>query len=135
LTEKIAAALAMEELLAIRPPIVFGHRARLPEEGPPMTSNETRRKPMKSTPRCDICNGKFGLIRHRFAQKQFCSKRCLNQYLVERKQQPSSVTQWKALAGLKAFRWLRDQSRSRLNGLRIKGMLSDPGKRPGTALR
>jgi hypothetical protein len=39
-----------------------------------MTSNETRRKPMKSTPRCDVCNGKFGLNRHRFAQKQFCSK-------------------------------------------------------------
>jgi len=89
----------MEELLAIRPPIVFGHRARLPWEGLPMTSNETRRKPMKSTPRCDICNGKFGLIRHRFAQKQFCSKRCLNQYLVKRKQQPSSMTQWKAACG------------------------------------
>jgi hypothetical protein len=89
---------------------------------------------MKSTPRCDICNGKFGLIRHRFAQKQFCSKRCLNQYLVKRKQQPSSVTQWKALAGLKAFRWLRDKSGSRLNGLRSKGMLFDPGKRPGIAL-
>ena len=65
-----------------------------------MTSNETRRKPMKSTPRCEICNGKFGLIRHRFAQKQFCSKRCLNQYLVKRKQQPSSVPKLKLAFGL-----------------------------------
>jgi hypothetical protein len=31
--EKIAAALAMEELLAIQPPIVFAHRAGLPWEG------------------------------------------------------------------------------------------------------
>ena len=62
-----------------------------------MTTNETRRNPMKSTPRCDICNGKFGLIRHRFAQKQFCSKRCLNQYLVKRKQQPSAAKMFSAL--------------------------------------
>ena len=99
-----------------------------------MTSNGTSRKPIKPMPRCEICRGKFGLIRHRFAHKQFCSKRCLEQYLVKRKQQPSSVTQWKALAGLKPFRWLRDQSRSRLNGLRSKGVFSDPGKRPGIAL-
>ena len=30
--------------------------------------------------RCDTCNGRFGLIRHRFAQKQFCSKQCLDKY-------------------------------------------------------
>ena len=30
--------------------------------------------------RCDTCNGRFGLIRHRFAQKQFCSKQCLDRY-------------------------------------------------------
>jgi len=47
-----------------------------------MTSNETSRKPIKRTPRCETCNGKFGLIRHRFAHKQFCSKRCLDRYLV-----------------------------------------------------
>jgi hypothetical protein len=27
--------------------------------------------------RCYLCNGPFGLIRHRFALKQFCSKQCL----------------------------------------------------------
>ena len=48
-----------------------------------MTSNETNRKPIKQTPRCETCNGKFGLIRHRFAHKQFCSKRCLDRYLVK----------------------------------------------------
>ena len=48
-----------------------------------MTSNETSRKPIKRTPRCETCNGKFGLIRHRFAHKQFCSKRCLDRYLVK----------------------------------------------------
>ena len=30
--------------------------------------------------RCYLCNGPFGLIRHRFALKQFCSKQCLDQY-------------------------------------------------------
>jgi hypothetical protein len=43
----------------------------------------------KPKPRCETCNGCFGLIRHRFAHKQFCSKQCLEQYLAERKQQPS----------------------------------------------
>src|SRR5262245_36819227 len=90
----------MEQLLAIQPPIVFGIEHGLPGEGPPMQSNETRRKPMKSTPPCAIFNGKFGLIRHRFAQKLFCSKRCLDQYLVKRKQQPSSVPKLKLAFGL-----------------------------------
>ena len=84
--EKIAAALAMEELLAIRPPIVFAHRAGLPGEGPPMTSNETRRRPMKSTPRCDICNGKFGLT--------VCAEAVLLQALpgpVSRKEEPAAI--------------------------------------------
>ena len=48
-----------------------------------MTSNETSRKPIKQTPRCETCNGKFGLIHHRLAHKQFCSKRCLDRYLVK----------------------------------------------------
>jgi hypothetical protein len=59
-----------------------------------MTSNETSRKPIKPKPRCDICNGKFGLIRHRFAHMQFCSKRCLEQYLAKSKQRPPSLKQW-----------------------------------------
>jgi len=59
-----------------------------------MTSDETNPRSNKPKQRCEICNGSFGLIRHRFAHKQFCSNRCLEQYLVKRKQQPSSVTQW-----------------------------------------
>jgi hypothetical protein len=50
-----------------------------------------------STPikaRCEICDGSFGLIRHRFESKQFCSKQCLEQYLTERKQQASKFKQW-----------------------------------------
>jgi hypothetical protein len=43
----------------------------------------------KRKPRCEVCGGCFGLIRHRFAQKQFCSKRCLEQYLAKSKQRPS----------------------------------------------
>jgi hypothetical protein len=32
---------------------------------------------------CHECNGRFGLIRHRFALKQFCSKRCLQKYRID----------------------------------------------------
>ena len=34
--------------------------------------------------RCEVCKGAFGLTRHRFAQKQFCSKQCLEWYQAER---------------------------------------------------
>jgi hypothetical protein len=34
------------------------------------------------------------LIRHRFAHKQFCSKRCLDEYLANSMQRPSSLKQW-----------------------------------------
>jgi hypothetical protein len=30
--------------------------------------------------RCFVCNGHFGLIRHRLASQQFCSNRCLDEY-------------------------------------------------------
>jgi hypothetical protein len=55
-----------------------------------MKSDVTNPRPNKPKPRCEICNGCFGLIRHRFAHKQFCSNRCLDRYLANRKQQPSS---------------------------------------------
>ena len=46
-----------------------------------------------SKPRCEICKGAFGLIRYRIAQKQFCSKQCLERYLVERTQRVASFKQ------------------------------------------
>ena len=48
----------------------------------------------KPAARCAMCNGRFGLIRHRFAHKQFCSKSCLDHYLAMRKQKPFSTYQW-----------------------------------------
>ena len=51
-------------------------------------------KVAKPKPRCEVCNGGFGLIRHRFAHKEFCSKRCLDHYLAESKQRPSHFKQW-----------------------------------------
>jgi hypothetical protein len=35
--------------------------------------------------RCATCGGCFGLIRHRLAHKQFCSKECLEHHLANRK--------------------------------------------------
>jgi hypothetical protein len=48
----------------------------------------------KTSARCETCNGSFGLIRHRYASKQFCSKQCLDSYLAKTKQQASSFKQW-----------------------------------------
>jgi hypothetical protein len=44
-------------------------------------------------PRCEVCKGPFGLTRHRFAHKQFCSKQCLERYLAERTYELSSFKQ------------------------------------------
>ncbi len=48
----------------------------------------------KTTVHCATCDGRFGLIRHRFAHKQFCSKHCLNQYLANGKREPFGLKQW-----------------------------------------
>ena len=42
-----------------------------------MTSKEAQYKHPKAKPRCEVCHGRFGLIRHRSASKQFCSKQCV----------------------------------------------------------
>jgi hypothetical protein len=46
------------------------------------------------TKRCYLCNGPFGLIRHRFALKQFCSKQCLHQYKGKIESHGSRFKQW-----------------------------------------
>jgi hypothetical protein len=46
------------------------------------------------TKRCYLCDGSFGLIRHRFALKQFCSKQCLDQYRGNIESQASRSKQW-----------------------------------------
>ena len=48
----------------------------------------------KTKARCETCNGNFGLIRHRHASKQFCSKQCLARHLAKTKQQASSFKAW-----------------------------------------
>ena len=41
-------------------------------------------------PHCAACNGRFGLIRYRYAHKQFCSRQCLERYLVEDRKRVSA---------------------------------------------
>jgi hypothetical protein len=48
--------------------------------------------------RCEVCEGFFGLIRYRFAYKQFCSKHCLDQYMAEREQWLFSLEKRKDLS-------------------------------------
>ena len=40
-------------------------------------------RPNAAIKRCYRCGGRFGLIRHRLALKQFCSQRCLSEYKAE----------------------------------------------------
>jgi hypothetical protein len=46
-----------------------------------------------SKARCEICKGGFGLVRYRVAQKQFCSKHCLERYRAEMMERVSSFKQ------------------------------------------
>ena len=65
-------------------------------EGVLMMSEEAQHKHREGDARrrCEVCGGKFGLIRHRLAYKQFCSKHCLDEHLAKRKQQPFDLKQW-----------------------------------------
>jgi hypothetical protein len=43
--------------------------------------------------RCQLCEGRFGLIRHRCALRQFCSKACLHEYQLERERTVTRIKQ------------------------------------------
>jgi hypothetical protein len=44
--------------------------------------------------RCTMCNGRFGLIRHRLSIYQFCSKQCLESYQAKAQQRASRFEEW-----------------------------------------
>jgi hypothetical protein len=44
--------------------------------------------------RCYQCDGRFGLIRHRFALKQFCSKECLGTYKTDSQRTVARLKEW-----------------------------------------
>jgi endogenous inhibitor of DNA gyrase (YacG/DUF329 family) len=44
--------------------------------------------------RCAYCAGKFGLIRHRWYQRQFCSKKCRDQFLEKLAADRERVRRW-----------------------------------------
>jgi hypothetical protein len=71
-------------------------------------------KNAKPAARCAMCNGRFGLIRHRLAHKQFCSKRCLDHYLAIGEQKPFSTLQWTDFLRRTsfAFRWRERHGRA-----------------------
>jgi hypothetical protein len=43
--------------------------------------------------RCHGCEGSFGLIRHRYSLRQFCSKECLHEYQLERERAVRRIKQ------------------------------------------
>src|SRR5262249_62311773 len=44
--------------------------------------------------RCDMCKGRFGLVRHRFGWKQFCCKACLDKYLSDTTREAQRSKHW-----------------------------------------
>jgi hypothetical protein len=56
---------------------------------------ETHKRPARLAPnRCYHCHGHFGLIRHRFAFKQFCSKACLERFRNDTDRETSRRKKW-----------------------------------------
>jgi hypothetical protein len=51
--------------------------------------------------RCYQCHGRFGLIRYRFAQKQFCSKQCVSKFKVSAEREASRLKGWIAFLARK----------------------------------
>jgi hypothetical protein len=51
--------------------------------------------------RCYQCHGGFGLIRYRFAQKQFCSKQCVTKFKVSAEREASRLKGWIAFLARK----------------------------------
>jgi hypothetical protein len=52
-----------------------------------------------SVKRCHQCNGRFGLIRRRFAFKQFCSKECVDKYKADSEHKTSRFKRWTDFLG------------------------------------
>jgi len=52
-----------------------------------------------SVKRCHQCNGRFGLIRRRFAFKQFCSKECVEKYKADTDHKTSRFKRWTDFLG------------------------------------
>jgi uncharacterized paraquat-inducible protein A len=46
--------------------------------------------------RCCQCNGRFGLIRYRLAQKSFCSRQCREKYKSDSDRKISRMKAWTA---------------------------------------
>jgi len=42
--------------------------------------------------RCHQCNGRFGLVRYRLAQKQFCSKPCVRKFKAAKEREVSRLS-------------------------------------------
>src|ERR1700692_3873991 len=85
---KFAEISTRKALLRAQPQIGLAIRAPRPlsAHGSQYRRNARRFHQLTATPgkthtkRCYQCNGRFGLIRRRFAMKQFCSTRCVDEY-------------------------------------------------------
>jgi hypothetical protein len=44
--------------------------------------------------RCCQCNGRFGLVRYRAAQKSFCSKKCRDKFRADTERKISRIKKW-----------------------------------------
>jgi hypothetical protein len=51
--------------------------------------------------RCSQCNGRFGLIRYRLAQRSFCSKDCRDKYGADTERKVSRIKEWTEFLAMK----------------------------------
>jgi hypothetical protein len=51
-------------------------------------------RPALAPNRCYQCHGRFGLIRHRYALKQFCTKECLERFRHEGDREAHRLKRW-----------------------------------------
>jgi hypothetical protein len=58
-------------------------------------SSETPGQRSALTPnRCYQCHGRFGLVRHRYALRQFCTKQCLERFRNDSGREAHRLKKW-----------------------------------------
>jgi hypothetical protein len=54
----------------------------------------TGRRPALAPNRCYQCHGRFGLIRHRYARRQFCTKDCVERFRIDSDREVHRLKKW-----------------------------------------
>jgi hypothetical protein len=58
------------------------------------SSETSGQRPALTPNRCYQCHGRFGLIRHRYALRQFCTKQCLERFRNNSDREAHHLRKW-----------------------------------------